>query len=140
MDQALRKANVSWDPEKFGVRTLVSRLIEMGEVTIHEKPTALADLSPIIEASNTAHLFKKAGPEQHEVIAAMSSSRERLAAAFGVPEEAMREEYARRMANPQKSFEVPLNEAPVHEVMETGAQIDLSKLPFHLQHEYDGAP
>jgi UbiD family decarboxylase len=52
----------------------------------------------------------------------------------------MREEYVRRMANPQKPFEVPSSEAPVHEVVLTGDQIDLTKLPFHVQHEYDGAP
>ena len=140
MDQAVKKAALSWDPEKFGVRSLVSRLMEAGEVTVHDKPTALADLSPIIEASNTAHLFKKAGPEEHEVIAAMSSSRSRLAIAFGVAEDKMRDEYLRRSANPQKPFEVPSAEAPVHQVVLTGKDVDLYKLPFHLQHEYDGAP
>ena len=140
MDQAVKKAVVSWDPNKFGVRTLVSRLMEMGEVTVHEKPIELSDISPIVEASNAAHLFKKAGLEGHEVIAAMSSSRKRLAAAFGVAEEKMLDEYLRRTACPQKPFEVPSSEAPVHEVVETGAEIDLTKLPFHLQHEFDGAP
>ena len=140
MDQAVRKAALSWDPEKFGVCTLVARLMELGEVTVHEQPTALSDLSPIIEASNTAHLFRSVGPEKHEVIAAMSSSRKRLAAAFGVPEEKMRDEFLRRSANPQKPFEVPGADAPVQQVVLTGADIDLTRLPFHVQHEYDGGP
>jgi 2,5-furandicarboxylate decarboxylase 1 len=131
---------VSWDPEKFAIRTLVKRLTEMGEVTIHDTPVDLCDISPIVDAKNSAHLFRKAGPEGHEVIAAMSSSRERLAAAFGVPEAKMRDEYLRRSANPQKPFEVPSNEAPVHEVVEEGAAVDLYKMPFHVQHEFDGAP
>src|SRR5215472_17102980 len=65
---------------------------------------------------------------------------ERLAAAFGVPEEKMREEFLRRRANPQKTFVVPTSEAPVQEVVLTGDQIDMYKLPFHVQHEYDGGP
>jgi 2,5-furandicarboxylate decarboxylase 1 len=35
-------------------------------------------------------------------------------------------------------IEIPSAEAPVHQVVKTGDQIDLTKLPFHPQHEYDG--
>lgn len=140
MQQAATRSRLSWDPDKFRLRTLAKKLIDMGEVQVHEQPVALSELSPIIESNTCAHLFRSVGPERHELIAAVSATRRRLAAAFDVPEEKMREELARRMANPQKAFEVPANEAPVQDVVETGAQIDLARLPFHIQHEYDGAP
>lgn len=140
MDQIVAAGRTTWNPDKFRLRRLVERLIDMGEVEIHEEPVALSELSPMIEATAKALLFRKAGPEQHELVGAVSASRRRLAAAFGVSEDKMRDEYIRRMANPQKTFEVPSDEAPVHEVVLTGDQIDLTKLPFHVQHEYDGAP
>jgi UbiD family decarboxylase len=140
MDQVASKSRTTWNPDKFRLRRLVERLADMDEVQIHDEPVALSEMSPIIEATQKAVLFRKAGPEEHEVAGAVSASRRRLAAAFGVAEEKMREEYARRMANPQKTFEVPSNESPVHEIVLTGDQIDLTKLPFHVQHEYDGAP
>lgn len=140
MQQAALKTRMSWDPEKFRLRSLVEKLIDMSEVEIHEEPIALSELSPMIESTTKAHLFRQAGPERHELVASVSATRRRLAAAFGVPEEKMREEFAQRMANPQKAFELPSDEAPVHDIVETGPQIDLTKLPFHVQHEYDGAP
>ncbi len=140
MQQAALKSRVSWDSDKFRLRRLVERLIDLGEVEVHDEPVALAQMSPIIEATTKAVLFRKAGPEGHEVAAAVSASRERLAAALGVPVGKMRDEYLRRMANPQKSFEVPGDEAPVQEIVLTGDDIDLTALPFHVQHEYDGAP
>ena len=44
------------------------------------------------------------------------------------------------MANPQGVVEIPQNDAPVQQVVLTGDAIDLTELPFHVQHEYDGAP
>src|SRR5262249_13050706 len=38
----------------------------------------------------------------------------------------------------QPVIELPSEQAPVHQAVQTGAAIDLTKLPFHLQHEYDG--
>ena len=140
MQQVAPKSRTTWDPDKFRLRKLVERLTDMGEVEVHDENVALSDLSPIIEATTKAVLFRKAGPENHELVAAVSASRKRTAAAFETTEDKVREEYMRRMANPQKSFEVSSNEAPVHEVIETGDQIDLTKLPFHVQHEYDGGP
>ena len=44
------------------------------------------------------------------------------------------------MANPQPVVEIARGEAPVQEVVFTGEAIDLARLPFHMQHQYDGAP
>ncbi len=129
-----------WNPDKFRLRTLVNRLVDLREVDIHEEPVALTELGPIIEASTRAQLFRRAGPDEFELAASLSGTRRLLAIAFGVPEDKMREEFARRMANPRQSFEVPADAAPVQEVVLTGEQIDLTRLPFYVQHEYDGAP
>jgi UbiD family decarboxylase len=128
------------DLDRFRLRRLVEQLTELGEVEVHDEPVAMADLSSIIEASPKAVLFRKAGPEQLELVAGVMGSRRRLAVALGVEEKDSVREYERRLANPQKHFEVPSADAPVHQVVLTGDDIDLTRLPFHLQHDLDGGP
>ncbi len=131
---------MSIDYEKFRLRSFVQRLQAMGEVEVHEEPVALARLAAIIEASPKAVLFKNAGPERFEIIAGVTGSRRRLAAAFGVDERSLLSEYQRRLRAPQKTVEVQSSEAPVHQEILTGDDIDLARLPFYLQHQLDGAP
>ena len=108
------------DFEKFRLRPFVEKLIGMGEVEIHDEPVALANLSAIIEATPKATLFKKAGPQQYELVAAVLGSRRRMATAFGVDDKAVPTEYMRRMAMPQPVVEVASADAPVHAVIKTG--------------------
>jgi UbiD family decarboxylase len=126
------------DLDKFRLRNFVNKLTEIGEVEVHDEPVALADLSHVIESSPRAKHFKNVGADRFEIAAATAGSRKRLAAAFGVEPRKVVEEYARRMENPQPVVEIPSAQAPVHQVIKTGDQIDLTKLPFHPQHEYDG--
>jgi UbiD family decarboxylase len=128
------------DFERFRLRTLVEELTRLGEVEVHDEPVALADLSAVIEASDKAVLFRNAGPEKLELVAGVMGSRRRLAVALGVEERDSLREYERRMATPQAHFEVPSADAPVHQVVLTGDEIDLTKLPFYLQHDLDGGP
>src|SRR5215510_2347131 len=129
------------DLEQFRLRRFVDHLQELGEVETHAEPVDLADISAIIEASPKATLFKNAGPERCEIVGAVGGSRRRLAAAFGVSDvRALAAEYARRMQNPQKAFEIARGEAPAQQLVITGDAIDLTRLPFHVQHQYDGAP
>jgi UbiD family decarboxylase len=123
---------------KFRLRSFVEKLIGLGEVDIHEEPVPLSELSRIIEATPRATLFRKAGPEQIEMVAAVCGGRGRLAAALGVDHRELPHEYMRRMDNPQPVVEVPSREAPVHDVVLAGNDADLTKLPFHVQHEFDG--
>jgi 2,5-furandicarboxylate decarboxylase 1 len=127
------------DLEKYRLRQFVNRLIEMGEVKVHDKPVPLTALSAIIEGSKQAHLFRRAGPEQVELVAKTAGSRARLAAAFNTTEHDLYKEYFSRLANPQPLLEIPSGEAPVHEVVIAGKDVDLSKLPFHPQHGFDGS-
>ena len=112
----------------------------MGEVEIRDEPVAMADLSGLIEATPKATLFRAAGPERFEIVGAVSGSRRRLAAAFGVGEREVTREVMRRLGTPQQVVEVASADAPVHAVQITGADVDVTRLPFHLQHERDGAP
>lgn len=126
------------DFEKFRLRRFVERLIEIGEVEVHEEPVPLARLAAIMESTPKATLFKRAGPENFEIVAAVSGSRKRLAAAFGVDGRSIAHEYMRRMNQPHPVVEIPSADAPVHQVIIRGDDVDLTKLPFHPQHEYDG--
>jgi UbiD family decarboxylase len=129
------------DLDRFRLRRFVQQLVDLGEVDIHEMPVALSDISAIIEASPRASLFKDVGPEHFEIVGAVGGSRSRYARAFGISDERnLAQEFARRMANPQEVVEVPHGDAPVQQVIATGSDIDLAGLPFHMQHQYDGAP
>jgi len=127
------------DFEKWRLRTFVQKLIDIGDVEIHDEPVSLLELSSIIEATRKATLFRHVGPEGFEMVAAAGGSRRRLALALGVddPRDCVNA-YERRFNNPQPVIEVPSDEAPVHQVVRTGDAIDLTKLPFHIQHKHDG--
>jgi UbiD family decarboxylase len=127
------------DTEKYRLRRFVEQLIELGEVEVHDEPVPLVGLSPIIEGGTKAVLFQKAGPERVEIVAKTAGSRRRLAAAFGTTEAELYDAYHRRLAEPQQVVEIPSGDAPVHEVVLTGRDVDLMRLPFHPQHAYDGS-
>jgi len=127
------------DMQKFRLRRFVERLIDLGEVDIHDEPVPLTALSRVIEGAARAQLFRKAGPEQLEIVAKTAGSRRRLSAAFATAEDKLGEEYFRRRACPQPLVEVPSADAPVHEVVITGKDVDLTRIPFHPQHAYDGS-
>ena len=127
------------DFEKFRLRNFADKLFGLGELEIHEEPVELCDLSRLIEATDKAILFRQAGPEKYELVAGVSGKRRRVAAAFGVEENRLADEFLRRQGNPQSVVEVARGEAPVQETVLLGADADLTKLPFHLQHELDGS-
>ncbi len=127
------------DFESFRLRRFVDRLIEIDEVEIHDEPVPLTGLAAIIEETPKAVLFRSAGPEGVELAAKIAAGRARLAAAFGTGHAGAYDEYHKRLATPQPVFEVPSDEAPVHEVAMTGEEIDLARLPFYPHHGLDGS-
>ena len=135
----MSSAASSIDFDKYRLRNFVDRLIALGEVDVYEQPVALTAVSPIIEGTEKAVLFERAGPEQVELVAKTAGNRKRLAAAFGTSEEKLYDEYFKRLASPQPLVEVPSGDAPVHRIKITGKDVDLTKLPFHPQHAYDGS-
>ena len=126
------------DLEKYRLRRFVEKLIDQGEVEVIDKPVALGDVSPIVEGTPKAVLFRSAGPERSELVSTVMGSRKRMALALGVSEENTAREFLRRLENPQPVVEVSSGEAPVHQVVLTGEKADISNLPFHPHHEYDG--
>ncbi len=52
----------------------------------------------------------------------------------------MPDEISRRIRSRQPVVEIASDAAPVHQVVLTGDQADLTSLPVHLQHEMDGGP
>jgi UbiD family decarboxylase len=126
------------DVEKFRLRRFVDQLRGMNEVEVHEQPIDLIDLSAAIEATGKASLFNAVGPEQHQVVGAVSGSRRRIAAAFQTDERSLAAEVMSRLGKPRSIIELESGAAPVHAVVRTGDQIDVTTLPFHLQHEEDG--
>jgi 2,5-furandicarboxylate decarboxylase 1 len=127
------------DTEKYRLRRFVERLVELGEVEIHEEPVPLTGLGAIIEGTEKAVLFKEAGPERVELAAKTAGNRRRLAAAFDTGEDRLYDAYFRRLAEPQPAVEVPSGDAPIHQVVITGRDVDLTRLPFYPQHAYDGS-
>lgn len=127
------------DFDKYRLRSFVERLIELGEVDVHDRPVPLTELSAIIERTDKAVLFRKVGPEQVELVAKTAGNRKRLAAAFETTEAKLYDEYFKRLANPQPVVEVRSADAPVHAIKITGKDVDLTKLPFHPQHALDGS-
>src|SRR6202795_2100219 len=108
------------DFDKYRLRSFVERLIELGEVEIHDKPVPLTGLSPIIERTDKAVLFKKAGPEQVELVAKTAGNRKRLAAAFETSEDKLYDEYFRKLASAPPLVRVPFCDAAVHVIKITG--------------------
>src|ERR1022692_4295009 len=92
-DATSTKASAKVDFDKYRLRSFVERLIELGEVEVHDKPVPLTGLSPIIENTDKAVLFKKAGPEHAELVAKTAGNRKRIAAAFETTEDKLFDEY-----------------------------------------------
>ena len=126
------------DLEQFRLRPFVEALAD--ELETHTAPVKLRDLAAIIDGNARAVLFRSAGPEGAELVANVAASRIRLARAFGVPPGDLRAEVVRRLANKPEIIEIESSRAPVHQEILTGADADLTTLPVHLQHGYDGAP
>jgi UbiD family decarboxylase len=133
------QATSNIDLEKYRLRRFVARLIDMGEVEIHDEPVPLTSLGAIIERTEKAVLFRRAGPEESEIVAKTAASRKRLIAAFETTEEKIYDEYFKRLADPKPVVQIPSGDAPVHSVQITGKDVDLTKLPFYPHHAYDGS-
>ena len=138
MEKKTASSETAIDMNKFRLRTFIEKLIQLDEVEIHDNPVPLSELSDIMEATPKAVLFRKAGPDQVELVGNVAASRSRLAAAFGVSEEDLAGELQSRLDAPQPVIEVASADAPVHQVIHKGEDADLTRLPFHPQHRFDG--
>jgi len=129
----------SADFDHFRLRRFVESL-DSCEFEVHSEPVELADVAKVLEGNPKTVLFRAAGPERAELVGNVVGSRRRLAEAFGVESHTLLSEIRRRLRTPPAIVEVPSDEAPVHAIVLSGDDADLTALPVHLQHGADGAP
>ena len=128
------------DTEKFRLRRLVERLVQQGECLIHAAPIALGDVAAMLDGNDKAVWFRDVGPEHGELVGNVMGARSRLAAALDVPVRDFPALLRARLAAPHAPVEVARHQAPVQQIVQTGDAADLTTLPVHLQHGFDGAP
>jgi UbiD family decarboxylase len=128
------------DCERYRLRRFVDALQQSGELRVVPGPVDLAEVAPALEGSDAAVLFRQAGPERAQLVGNVMGSRARIARAFGVAPEALLAEVLRRVKLAPGVVEVPREQAPVQEVVLTGADADLTGLAANFQHGMDGAP
>jgi 2,5-furandicarboxylate decarboxylase 1 len=128
------------DLDRFRLRRFIESLDRPDELERRDAPVDLADVAKVLDGNPRAVHFLAAGPERQELVGNVMSSRSRIARAFSVAPEQLAAEIGRRLANTPQIVEVSRTEAPVQEVVLTGAAADLTALPVHLQHGLDGAP
>jgi UbiD family decarboxylase len=130
-------AAMSVDYDRFRLRTFVESL-DGDELERRPGTSKLADVAGFLEANPKAVLFEAAGSERQPLVGNALASRTRFAKAFGVSPQKLLPEILRRLRTKPEFIEVSREEAPVQEIVATGADIDLTKLPVHLQHGKDG--
>jgi UbiD family decarboxylase len=133
-----RAAAVDFD--RFRLRSFVEQLDRRDELERKPGATKLADVAQAIETSAKAILFEAAGRDGHALVGNTMASRRRFAEAFGVAPPDLLPEILRRLRNKPELVEVDRKQAPVQELVVTGADVDLTTLPVHLQHGKDGGP
>jgi 2,5-furandicarboxylate decarboxylase 1 len=128
------------DTERFRLRTFLDSLAGSDELIVHDAPIDLVDVAAVVDGNPRAIHFTHVGPEGAELAANVTAGRARLAHAFGVEPAGLLAELARRLRIPPQLVEVDRASAPVQQVVRTGADADVTALPVHLQHGWDGAP
>ncbi len=127
------------DLDRFRLRSFIENL-PADQVEVHDEPVDLRDIAAIMQGNPKAVLFRKGGPEGHEVVGNVIGSRERIARAFEVSSNEIATEMQRRLRLPPQLVELSREEAPVQQKVITGDDMDVLGLPAHLQHGFDGAP
>ena len=128
------------DFDRFRLRRFVDDLAASGELETRSGTTRLADIARTLEANPKAVLFETVGRDGFPLIGNALGSRKRFAQAFGVTAPKLLPEILARLRGKAEFVEVGRDQAPLQEIVQTGAEVDLTKLPAHLQHGKDGGP
>jgi UbiD family decarboxylase len=128
------------DYDRFSMRRFLAEAEAAGELLIVERPVELSEVAQILYETSKAVWFKAAGPEKAELVGNVAGTRALIALAFGVEPVKLGLEVLRRLENKPELVEVSRDDAPVQEVVLTGKEADLTALPVHLQHAFDGGP
>ena len=140
MDERTSRAANRIDFDAFRLVNVVDMLHRHGELIHHDEPIDLIDIAKPIESSAPAICFRNIRGCTMPLVGNILGTRKRLALALGIQERELITQLRKRLATRYPPTEVTSAEAPVHEVVLTGKQADLSRLPIHLQHTMDGAP
>jgi 2,5-furandicarboxylate decarboxylase 1 len=137
LEQVATPLAAAVDFERFRLRTFIDAL---GEEELERRPgvTRLTEIAWALEANPRAVLFDQAGG--YPLVGNVLASRSRIARAFGVAPPKLLPELLRRLRLKPELVEVGRDEAPVQQVVASGADVDLTRLPVHLQHGKDGGP
>src|SRR5580704_10942037 len=131
-EQVSTKPAAAVDFDRFRLRRFVERLAAIGELETRPGATPLNAIAQILEANPEAVLFETAGG--FPLAGNVMGSRRRFAEAFGVTPPRLLPEILLRLRNKPEFVEVSREETPAQEVIATGAEVDLTELPAHLQH------
>src|SRR5262245_54032676 len=115
------------DFDRYRLRTFVEALDD-AELERRPSTTKLSELAAALEGNPRAVLFEAAGREGHALVGNALASRTRFAAAFGVTPQSLLPEILKRLRNKPEFVEVGHEQAPVQQVVATGADIDLTTL------------
>lgn len=117
------------DPSRFEVTALLQRLENLGRY-------------PVVQFDAPRTLAGE--PSAYPLVSNLFATRERSARALGLPPSeaglGLSLEYARREAGRIPPELVPPDDAPVREVVQVGAEVDLRRLPIVRHHRMDGGP
>ena len=127
------------DIDRYRLRAFLESL-PPDEIEIHDEPVDLSQVAEILHGNRKAVWFKNVNGADLGVVGNVVGSRTRMAHALDCSPDKISQEIQRRLALKPELVELSQDEAPVQEVVLTGADADLTKLPAHLQHALDGAP
>jgi UbiD family decarboxylase len=125
--------------ETFNLRSFLEK-IGPNQLQSIVTSVELAEIAALLEGNPKAVLFSKPGGESVELCGNVAASRERLAIAFDTTPDNLLTVVLARLREKGRVIEVRGEQAPVQQVVLTGDECDLTKLPVHLQHGLDGAP
>jgi UbiD family decarboxylase len=128
------------DIDRFRLRRFMDVLVAAGECVVHEEPLDLVEVAAILEGSPKAIWFKAIGPERAELAGNVMGSRRRLALALETDVASLPTRLREAFNKIIPPIEVSSADAPVHAIVQIGAEADLLSLPVNLQHGRDGAP
>jgi 3-polyprenyl-4-hydroxybenzoate decarboxylase len=129
----MNRSDLQPDLERFRLR----RFIEALDATELERVTDASDLIDVarrLEGNTRAVLFERANGSDVPLVGNVMASRSRLALAFDTTPDQLVAEVLKRLRTPQPIVEVPREQAPVQQVVLTGDDADLTRLPANLQH------
>ena len=120
-----------------GMREYIDLLEEHGELKKFSNPVNPLDASAIIAQSKPAVMMPIEGYDI-PVVGGIVRNRKRIALSLNCEEKELSKKLLRAFQRPIAP--VSVKDAPCQEVVFTGDDVDLTRLPIIFQHEQDGAP